>query len=83
VVVTERAEAMVSLGEGDLAAAEAAARSLLACDGRPMPFGRARTLLVLGRIRRAAKQKAPARAVLAAASEIFERLHDPGPQHRR
>jgi DNA-binding CsgD family transcriptional regulator len=75
VVVTERAEAVVRLSEGNLADADAAAeRALRACDGLDMPFERARTLLVLGRVRRAAKRRAPAREALTAASNLFATL---------
>jgi DNA-binding CsgD family transcriptional regulator/tetratricopeptide (TPR) repeat protein len=75
VVVSERAEAVVHLSAGDLPAAEAAAeRALAACEGLAMPFERARCLLVLGGIRRAAKRRAPARAALTAAHDLFVRL---------
>ena len=39
-----------------------------------MPFERARTLLVLGEVRRRAKQKRPARETLAASLASFEEL---------
>jgi DNA-binding CsgD family transcriptional regulator len=40
----------------------------------PMPFARARTLLVQGRLRRRAKERLAARDALLAASGIFEEL---------
>ncbi len=43
-------------------------------DGLPMPFERARTLLVLGERLRRAKQRAEAREPLTAALDAFERL---------
>jgi DNA-binding CsgD family transcriptional regulator/tetratricopeptide (TPR) repeat protein len=43
-------------------------------DSLPMPFERARTLLVTGEVQRRAKQKRPARSTLEEALEIFEGL---------
>jgi len=49
-------------------------RALALCDGVPMPFERARTLLAFGERLRRAKQRAEAREPLTAALDAFERL---------
>ena len=57
-----RARALMWATGGDLPAAlDACAHALDNTSARPMPFERARTLMLLGSIRRRAKQKKPAR----------------------
>jgi len=46
-------------------------------DRLPMPFERARTLLLLGQLQRRQRRKESAAASLQEATEIFERLHVP------
>jgi DNA-binding CsgD family transcriptional regulator len=73
--VTFRSSGIVRMAEGDLAGAEEALRQAMdAHDRLPMPFARARTLLVQGRLRRRGKEKLAARDALLAATEIFDRL---------
>jgi DNA-binding CsgD family transcriptional regulator len=70
-----RCRALLLAAEGDLPAARAAATAALAHHERlEMPFERARTLLVEGRILRRLKQKRDARAVLEEAAREFGRL---------
>jgi DNA-binding CsgD family transcriptional regulator len=70
-----RCRALLLAAEGDLPAARgAAADSLTHHERLEMPFERARTLLVEGRILRRLKQKRDARTVLAEAVREFERL---------
>ncbi|MFN8222632.1 MAG: LuxR C-terminal-related transcriptional regulator [Gaiellales bacterium] len=77
-VQVERGRAVVAGATGDLDAALAAAeQALVQCDELPMPFERARTQLVLGRLRRRAKQRGAARIVLESALETFELLPAP------
>src|SRR2546429_549267 len=52
-------------------------RALKEHERLPMPFELGRTMLVLGTIRRRAKQKRPAREALEEALAIFERLGAP------
>jgi DNA-binding NarL/FixJ family response regulator len=61
-----------ALGELD-AAAEALEQALAEHERCPMPFERARTLLVQGRLQRRLKQKRQARLALAEARELFDR----------
>jgi DNA-binding NarL/FixJ family response regulator len=63
---------LAALGELD-AAAEALERSLAEHEHCPMPFERARTLLVQGRLQRRLKQKRQARLALEEARELFTR----------
>jgi DNA-binding CsgD family transcriptional regulator len=68
-----------------LAAADVDSQTAFACidqalkehERLPMPFELGRTMLVLGTIRRRAKQKRPAREALEEALAIFERLGAP------
>ena len=70
-----RCRALLLAAEGDLPAAlEAAADAMTHHEQLEMPFERARTLLVQGRILRRLRQKREARAVLAEAAGEFERL---------
>lgn len=70
-----RCRALLLAAEGDLPAArDAAADALTHHERLAMPFERARTLLVEGRILRRLKQKRDARTVLEEAAREFERL---------
>jgi DNA-binding CsgD family transcriptional regulator len=73
--VSARCRALVLAARGDLdAAAEAAERSLAEHDDCPMPFERARTLLVQGQILRRLKRKREARLALEQAGGLFVEL---------
>jgi len=73
--VLHRSRAIVSTARGDLDEAEAAAGLALgAHPALPMPFLRARTLLVTGRLRRRGKRKLDARDALLAARRGFDEL---------
>jgi DNA-binding CsgD family transcriptional regulator len=70
-----RGRGLVLAAEGDLSAAEAALEAaLVAHDGVAMPVERARTLLVLGRVLRAQRQRRAAREVLGQARAIFAQV---------
>jgi DNA-binding CsgD family transcriptional regulator len=76
--VAARCRAMVLAARGDLAdAVSSAERSLELFEGLPMPFERARTLLLLGQVRRRRREKGLARTALREALAIFEDLHTP------
>jgi DNA-binding NarL/FixJ family response regulator len=69
---------MLLADRGDLdAATAAAARAIVEQDQLPMPFVRARTLLLLGQLQRRQRRKESASASLKEALDIFERLHIP------
>jgi len=68
-----RGLALAARGELD-AAAEALERALAEHERCPMPFERARTLLVQGRLQRRLKRKRQARLSLEEARELFARL---------
>jgi len=73
-----RCRALLAAAEGDAAAACTALEGALAFEEHAdWPFERARSLLVLGRIQRRAKQKAAARQSLERALEIFDGLPAP------
>ena len=73
--MSARSRGLVLAARGDLDdAASALDRALDAHERCPMPFERARTLLVLGRVRRRLKQKKLARAALESALASFEEL---------
>ncbi len=73
--VSARCRGLLLAAQGDLdAAAESLQRSLAEHASCPVPFERARTLLVQGRILRRSKQKRSARASLDEARVVFERL---------
>ena len=73
--VSARCRGLVLAAKGDLdAAAEALTESLREHERCPVPFERARTLLVQGQVLRRMKQKLAARAALAEARAIFEHL---------
>jgi DNA-binding CsgD family transcriptional regulator len=72
--VSRRCRGLVLAGQGKLDAAAEALERALAEHGRcPMPFERARTLLVQGRLQRRLKQKRQARLTLDEARELFDR----------
>ncbi|MDT5243342.1 MAG: hypothetical protein QOD36_718 [Mycobacterium sp.] len=76
--VGARGRSMLLADRGDLdAATAAAARAIVEQDQRPMPFVRARTLLLLGQLQRRQRRKESASASLKEALDIFERLHIP------
>jgi DNA-binding CsgD family transcriptional regulator len=73
--IAARCRALFLAAEGNLAGALSSVAQAMAEHQRlPMPFERARTLLVRGIIERRAKQKRPARDSLEAALAIFEQL---------
>jgi DNA-binding CsgD family transcriptional regulator len=73
--VSARSRSLVLAAAGDLdGALRSIERALPEHDGCPMPFERARTLLVQGQILRRQKQKRRARAALDEALAVFERL---------
>jgi DNA-binding CsgD family transcriptional regulator len=73
-----RGRSMLLAARGDLDAAGAAAGHAVAQHDRlPMPFERARTLLLLGQLQRRQRRKEAASASLQEALDIFERLHIP------
>jgi DNA-binding NarL/FixJ family response regulator len=70
--VSSRCRGLVLAARGELdAAADALDRALAEHEHCPMPFERARTLLVEGRLQRRLKQKRQARLSLDAARELF------------
>ncbi len=72
--VSARCRGLVLAARGELdAAAEALERALSEHERCPMPFERARTLLVQGRLQRRLKQKRQARLSLEEARELFAR----------
>jgi DNA-binding CsgD family transcriptional regulator len=73
--VWHRGRGLVAAASGDLDAAIDELRAALAEHQRsPVPFERARTLLVLGRVHRRLKQKRLAHLVLSEALEVFDTL---------
>ncbi|MDT5237688.1 MAG: hypothetical protein QOF47_3675 [Mycobacterium sp.] len=76
--VGARGRSMLLADRGDIdAATAAAARAIVEQDQLPMPFVRARTLLLLGQLQRRQRRKESASASLKEALDIFERLHIP------
>src|SRR5439155_4025667 len=71
-----RAQLLAARAEVD-AAVDPAERSVRQFEALPTPFERARSLLVLGQIRRRRKEKQPARDALAQALAIFEEVGTP------
>ena len=70
-----RSRALIEAAAGDLDRAQASAEQALVEHERlPMPFERARTLLVLGRVQRRRGERRAARESLARAIEIFDEL---------
>lgn len=77
-VQVHRGRALVAGAAGELEEALASAQlAQAACSRLPMPFERAKTDLVLGRLLRRAKRRGGARASLQAALETFEALPAP------
>jgi DNA-binding NarL/FixJ family response regulator len=77
-VAAARARAVVESARDDLAAAARAADIAAdACIRLPLPFERARTLLVLGTVQRRTRRRRDARATLGVAIEEFDRLGSP------
>lgn len=73
-----RCRAMLLAADGDVDAASLAAeRAMAEHDRLPMPFERARTLLLLGQLRRRHRQKDAAAATLSEALRVFEDLGTP------
>lgn len=73
-----RCRALLLAAQGQLDdALEAAERSLAAFEGLPMPFERARTLMVLGQVHRRRREKRLARAALTEALDVFGHLGTP------
>jgi DNA-binding CsgD family transcriptional regulator len=69
---------LIAAARGDLTAAVASIDEALAqLDRIDLPFERARTLLVLGQLRRRGKQRAQARGALTAALVLFEGMGAP------
>jgi DNA-binding CsgD family transcriptional regulator len=78
IAVGSRGRSMLLAARGDLHGAGAvAARAMAEHDRLPMPFERARTLLLLGQLHRRQRKKESASASLQEALDIFERLHVP------
>ncbi len=76
--VGARCRSMLLAARGDLDGAHAAAKRAVAEHERvPMPFERARTLLLLGQLNRRLRKKDSATANLQAALDVFERHHIP------
>jgi DNA-binding NarL/FixJ family response regulator len=76
--IAARCRAMILAAQGDIDAADAAVRQALAEHDRlPMPFERARTLLLAGQLQRRKRQKQVATATLAAAMESFQEIGAP------
>jgi DNA-binding CsgD family transcriptional regulator len=73
-----RCRALIAAAKGDGAAGITDAEDALAlCGGGVEPLERARTLLVLGQVRRRAKQRGSAREALDAARALFEEIGTP------
>jgi len=73
-----RCQSLLLAAAGDLdRAAEAAERALVEHQRLPMPFERARTLLVLGQIQRRRRRKQAATVALREAARIFSELGTP------
>jgi ATP/maltotriose-dependent transcriptional regulator MalT len=73
-----RCRALLLAAQSDLdGALESAERALVEHDRLPMPFERARTLMVLGQIQRRRRQKRAAAAALKDAVGVFDELGTP------
>lgn len=76
--VGARSRSMLLAASGDVDGAyEAAQRGLVEHDRLPMPFERARTQLLLGRLQRRQRHKEVAATTLREALSVFERLGTP------
>lgn len=70
-----RATALIQAASGDLDGADASLRRALAeHDAAPIPFDRARTLLVLGQVHRRRRERTLAKAAFEEALTTFDRL---------
>jgi DNA-binding NarL/FixJ family response regulator len=73
--IAARCRGLVLAADGDVSgAADALDRALDVHDACPMPFERARTLLVAGQVQRRLKQKRQARELLERAGQLFDAL---------
>jgi DNA-binding CsgD family transcriptional regulator len=73
-----RCRAMIHAARGDVDTAEKCAQEAMAHHDRlPMPFERARTLLLVGQLQRRKRQKLLATATLAESMEMFQDLGAP------
>ena len=83
--LSARSRALIEAAAGNFDGARASAKQALVEHERlPMPFERARTLLVLGRVQRRRGERRAARESLAAATEIFDELGTrPWAEHAR
>ncbi len=73
-----RCRAMLMAAQGDVDGADRMVRKAIAEHARlPMPFERARTLLLLGQLQRRKRQKQSAAATLAEALQVFQELGTP------
>jgi DNA-binding CsgD family transcriptional regulator len=72
-----RCRALIAAARGDGAGITDAEDALALCGGGVEPLERARTLLVLGQVRRRAKQRGSAREALDAARALFEEIGAP------
>ena len=72
-----RYRGLIRAARGDLDGAAEPIEQALAIFGSGLPFERARTLLVLGEVRRRGKQKRAAREALEAAIALFEQVGAP------
>lgn len=78
IATSARCQGLLAAAEGQLDEALAVLEHAIDAHGRvPQPFELARTLLVLGEVRRRAKQKRPARDTLDQAAAIFDELGTP------
>jgi len=78
IAVGARCRALLLAAAGEVEAAEQALqRAIAAHDLLPMPIERARTLLVLGRVRRRLRKRRAAMAALEEALAIFETVGSP------
>lgn len=78
IAVGARCRGLILSAEGEGEAAELALeRALTAHERLPMPIERARSLLVLGRIRRRLRKRRSAKTALDEALEIFEEVGSP------
>ena len=78
IAVGARCRGLLLAAQGDVARAEQALERALAAHERlPMPIERARSLLVLGRIRRRRRKRLAAKAALEEALAIFEAVGSP------
>jgi DNA-binding CsgD family transcriptional regulator len=73
-----RGRSMLLAARGDVdAAVDAAHRAMAEVERLPIPFERARTLLLLGQLQRRQRKKDDTSTTLQEALDIFERLHIP------